>query len=145
MLSWRIGLFFNMAAPTSYAREVVPRWPKDRYFEPILTNYFSSPVSAGLVALFGVTLIAIALSRYRVERAGTGILLAVGAYTLVRGMFFFIVNPEECLLFSSGVTLAHMLLIAIPFAASPLPAKQWLLAAMAFLLLIINGTFIIGG
>jgi hypothetical protein len=138
-------LFFNMAAPTPYAREVVPLWPNDRYFEPILTNYFSSPAPAALVALFVVILIACVLSRYRAKSAGAGMLLAFGTYTLLRGMFFFIVNPEECLLFSSGVTLAHVLLIAIPFAASPLPGKGWLLAAMAFLLLITNGTFILGG
>jgi hypothetical protein len=141
LVNW---LFFNVAAPTPYAGEVVPLWPKDRYFEPLLTNYFSSPASATLVALFGLMLVACALPRYRAYSAGTGILLALGAYALLRGIFFFIVNPEECLLFSSGVTLAHLLLIAVAFAASPFPAKQWLLAATAFLLLVTNGTFIVG-
>jgi hypothetical protein len=59
-------------------------------------------------------------------------------------VFFLIFNPGECLLFSSGTTLTHMLLIGIPFAASRFPAKEGILAASAALLLIVNGSFMIG-
>jgi hypothetical protein len=74
-----------------------------------------------------------------------GLLAALAAFALVRAAFFFIFNPGECLLFSSGTTLTHMLLAGIPFAASRFPAKQGILAALAMLLLIVNGSFIIGG
>ena len=68
----------------------------------------------------------------------------LGAYAMLRGAFFFVVNPSECLLYGSGVTLAHMLVLAIPFAASRLPGKRLILAAVALLLIIVNGAFIIG-
>jgi hypothetical protein len=42
------------------------------------------------------------------------------------------------------VTLAHMLLIGIPFATSKFPAKGLLLAALALLLFTVNGAFIVG-
>src|SRR5262249_38529280 len=141
MVNW---LFFNIAAPTLYAVELFPQWPNNGYFEPVLANYFSSPVSTGLVALFGVMLLASVLPRYRARSDGTGILLALGVYALLRGAFVFIVFPSECLLFSSGATLAHMLMICVPFAASGFPAKRALLAGLAMLLFITNGAFIIG-
>jgi hypothetical protein len=139
-------LFFNIAAPTFEASYVLPVHPGEKYFEPVLTNYFASPVTASLVALFGVMLVAILLPRYRANTPGslTAILGGLGAYALVRGTFFLIVYPKECLLYASGITLVHMLMIGIPFTASNFPAKQGLLVAFALLLVIINGTFIIG-
>ena len=140
-------LFFNIVAPTPDAAHAVAAWPDHQaYFEPALANYFSSPVSAGLVALFGVMIVASALPRYRAESPGnpTGILLALMAYTLLRGAFFLIVNSSEPLLFSSAVTLAHMLVISILFIASSFPAKRMILAAFAVLLFITNGAFVIG-
>lgn len=143
LVNW---LFFNIAAPTPVASYVLPIHPDEKYFEPALANYFLSPVSAGLVVLFGVMLAAIALPPFRTKSVDnlTGILPALGAYALVRGTFFLIVYPRECLLYGSSVTLAHLLVIAIPFAASRLPGKQGILAAFALLLFITNGTFIIG-
>jgi len=144
LVNW---LFFSIAAPTVRTSLAPPAWPQyTGYFEPTLANYFSSPVSAGLVGVFGVMLVASVLPRYRQEDAGSlnALLLALFAYALLRGTFFFVLNPGECLLFSSGVTLAHILLISIPFTASRLPAKQGLLAALAVLLFITNGRFIIG-
>jgi hypothetical protein len=143
LVNW---LFFNIAAPTPAASYVFLEWPEDRFFEPVLTNYFSSPVSAGLVALFGVIMVASVLPRHRADSAEnlTGVFLALGAFALVRGTFFLIVYPKECLLFASGVTLAHMLMIAILFTASTLPAKKGLLVTFAFVLFINNGAFIIG-
>ena len=72
------------------------------------------------------------------------ILLALLAYTLFRGLFFFVFLPSECLLYASSVTLAHLLIVAIPFAASSFPAKPALLAGLGGLLFIANGAFVIG-
>ncbi len=139
-------LFFNIVAPTPNA----PLWANlspeyGGYFEPVLANYLASPVSVGLVVLFGVMIVAAALPRYRSESLGrntTGILLALTAYALARALFFFIFNPSEPLLFSPAVALAHLLIIGIPFAVSGLPAKPMLLSVLAALLLITNGAFI---
>ncbi|MBO0763477.1 MAG: hypothetical protein J2P50_02635 [Hyphomicrobiaceae bacterium] len=138
-------LFYNLAAPTSYASQVFPHWPNNKYFDPELTNYFSSPISAALAVLFGVMVLASFLRRHHAAspRGCASILLALLAYAALRGAFFFAVYPYESLLFSSSVTLAHLLLIAIPFAASRLPAKETLLGAVALLLIVTNGTFIV--
>ena len=140
--------FFNMAAPSIDAT-FHPGLPgtKAGDFDLSLANYFSSPLSIALVALFGLMLAAIAWPRGREEGAAAvpaGLLLALGAFALLRAVFFLIFNPGECLLFSSGTTLTHMLLIGIPFAVSRFPAKQGILAASAALLLIVNGSFMIG-
>jgi hypothetical protein len=73
-----------------------------------------------------------------------GLLLGMLAYTVVRGAFYFIVNARECFLYASGVTLVHLLMLAALFATSRFPAQRGLLAACALLLLIVNGTFILG-
>ena len=146
LLNW---VFFSVAAPTHFTTLAPPEWPAyTGYFEPTVANYLASPVSAGVVALFAV-MAAASLVRKRgaLAEPGTGlaaVLAALLAYAVLRGAFWFAVNPFECLLFSSPATLAHLLLIAIPFAASRLPAKQGILAAFALLLFVTNGTFIIG-
>jgi hypothetical protein len=140
-------LFFNVAAPSMYANEY-PGLPGTTAgdFDPALKDYFASPLSVALVALFGLMLAAALWPR----RGGgahalpAALLLALASFALVRGVFFLVFNPGECMLFSSGTTLVHMLLVAIPFAASRLPAKQGILAAAAALLLIVNGAFMIG-
>jgi hypothetical protein len=137
-------LFFDIAAPTPYTLEVFARWPGNKYFEPVLANYFSSPLTTGLVVLFAVMLLASLLVRREAIGDRAGILLALSGYALLRGSFFFMLNPLEGLLFSAPAVLTHMLLIGIPFAGSRLPAKEGLLAAVALLLFIVNGTFIIG-
>ena len=143
LVNW---LFFNIAAPARDASFVFPETPWDKYFEPAFANYFLSPISASLIVLFGVMLVASVLPRYRAKSVGslTGILMALGVYALVRGTFFLIVLPKESLLYASSVTLAHMLMIAMPFAASSFPAKPLLLAAFALLLFVINGRFVMG-
>jgi hypothetical protein len=89
--------------------------------------------------------VASVLPHYRTGRlsAHTSILLGLLGYSLLRGTFFFVVYPYECLLFSSGATLAHMLLVFLPFATSDVPAKGGLLAAFALLLFVTNGVFIL--
>jgi hypothetical protein len=140
-------LFFSVAAPTYITTLAPAEWPRyTGYFEPAFANYFASPISAGLVALFGVIAAASALPKRSAERgdALAAILAALLTYAILRGLFWLVVNPFECILFSPPVTLAHLLLIAIPFAASRLPAKQGVLGAFALLLFITNGTFVIG-
>ena len=144
LVNW---LFFSIAAPTPDTIYALPPWPTYRaYFEPVLANYLSSPLSAGLAVLLGLMVVASVPPRFRVEAAGhlAGILPALFAYTVLRGTFFFILNPLEGLLYSGPAILAHLLLLGIPFAVSRIPAKQWLLAAFAVLLLVTNGTFIVG-
>lgn len=144
LVNW---LCFSVAAPTSFTTLAPAEWPLyTAYFEPALANYFSSPVSAGLIVLLGVIVAACVLPKRQAE-GGSGvaaILAALLAYAFLRGLFWFVVNPFECILFSPAATLAHLLLIGIPFAASSLPAKQGVIAAFALLLFITNGTFIIG-
>ncbi len=140
-------LFFNIAAPERHAdhwADLSIKFGGD--FESVLTNYLSSPMSVGLVVLFGVMLVACLLPRNRIETTSTdkGILLSLLAYALLRGTFFFFFNSKECLLFSSSATLAHMLLLGIPFMASSFPAKGILLLLFAVLLFLTNGMFIIG-
>ncbi len=139
--------FFNFAAPEPYG----DHWadPSINYggdFQPVLSTYFSSPVSAALVLLAGVMLVACLLPRRSSDRVNelSGFLLALLAYALLRAAFFFVFVPKECFLFSNSVTLAHMLMIAIPFAASRLPAKPVLLLVFAALLFVTNGAFIAG-
>jgi hypothetical protein len=139
--------FFNLAAPSLDATNAADfNYAGDYGPDVTLASYFSSPVSAALVLVFGVILVACVLPRYRRDGIGdwAGVLLGLAAYALLRAAFFFAVYPGECLLFASGVTLAHLLLIAMPFATSRFPHKEWLLRACAALLLITNGSFIIG-
>jgi hypothetical protein len=140
-------LFFNIAAPTpdaSYGAD--PSLDFGGNFEPALANYFSSPVSVSLVAVAGLMVVASVLPRYRSDRLDNagGLLLALLAYALLRGAFFLVFNSREPLLNSSAVTLAHLLIIGIPFAASSFPAKRSLLVVFAVLLFIANGAFIFG-
>jgi hypothetical protein len=140
-------LFFNFAAPTPDTPHPLPLWPEHKaLFEPALGNYLASPVSAGIVVIFAVMLLASVLPRYRSEGSSlsASILLALSAYTLLRGLFFFVFLPSECILYASSVTLAHLLIVAIPFAASSFPAKPALLAGLGGLLFITNGAFVIG-
>jgi hypothetical protein len=141
-------LFYSIAAPsldatygarTDYAGDYGPG--------VTLASYFSSPVSATLVILFGAIVAACILPRYRracLDAALAGVPQALVAYALLRAAFFFAVYPGECLIFSASTTLAHMLLIGMPFTASAFPRKGALLAAFAALLFIVNATFIIG-
>ena len=139
-------LFFNVAAPTSDARYAIVAWPEYKgYFEPSLANYFFNPVSLSVAALFAVLITACVLPRYRREMSGDlhAILLALLVYTILRGTFFLIFNPAEPILFSPAITLAHLLMIGIPFAASSFPAKGALLACFSVLLFVNNGSFIL--
>jgi hypothetical protein len=139
--------FFNFAAPEPQG----DHWadPSINFggdFRPELATYFASPVSAALVVLAGVIVVGGLIRRSGSDRGYElpGLLLALLAYALLRPVFFFIFVPTECFLFANSVTLAHMLLIAIPFGASRLPARPILLLAVAVLLLVTNGAFIAG-
>jgi hypothetical protein len=137
--------FFNLAAPSLKANYGAGgNYMGD--FAPVLSNYFNTPVSTAMVLLFGAILAVSFISRHRgtITRDAAGIMLGLAAYALLRMLFFLMVHPGECLLFASGVTLPHMLLVAIPFAASSYPRKQMLLAGLAATLFVVNGTFIVG-
>jgi hypothetical protein len=143
-------LLYSIAAPALVATEGA----RENYsgdFDLWVTpaSYLSSPVSILMVVAFGAILAASVLPRYR--HAGprgigglAGLPQALIAYALIRASFFIVVYQSECLIFSSSTTLVHMLLVAMPFAASGFPYKQALLAAFAALLFIVNATFIIG-
>jgi len=142
LVNW---IFFSVAAPSVVA-SLKPADEDTRYFEPVLASYFSSPVSTALALLFAAMLAACVLPQYRRNGIGGlgGVLVGLLAFALLRGAFFFIVNPVECFLFSPGITLAHLLIFSIPFAASSFAGKRVLLAAFAVLLFSVNSSFIIG-
>lgn len=145
VLNW---LFFNIAAPSAEAHLWVAGLPYyGSYFKPVLGQYVSAVVPAGLAALFMTMAAAAILARDRETGCSaphSSLLLGLAAYSLVRGTFFFLFNPSEVLLFTSAVTLAHVLLLAVPFARSRVPAKAGVVMAAAALLLVNNGAFIIG-
>lgn len=140
-------LFFNIAAPSAEANWGLPPGVNYRgYFEPLLSNYLLAPASIALVVVAGVIAAACLLPHYRrpIPDAARGLVPALAAFMLLRGAFFFLFNPGEPLLFSPAVTLAQVLVIAIAFSASTLPARQTLLAIAGLLLLVSNGLFIVG-
>lgn len=140
LLNW---FFFNMMAPTPTA----PLWAQvGGYFMPEFTAYFRSLPAIGALVALATIAVAGLLPRDRIRGLGPSgaLLLALAAYTLVRGAFFFFFNPPEPMLFSPAVTLAHWLLLMVPFSASRFPAKGAVLALLALCLLVTNGGFILG-
>lgn len=138
-------VFFNLAAPSIEATfGAGGAYMGD--FPPGLMGYLNSPVSAGMVALFGAIVAICLLPRYRgaITREMAGLMLGVSAYAVLRALFFFLVYPGEYMLFAAAVALPHILLIAIPFAVSTYPRKQTLLAGLAALLFVVNASFILG-
>jgi hypothetical protein len=143
-------LLYSIAAPAIDATEGA----RENYagdYGPWVTpaSYFSSPISILMVVAFGAILAASFLPRYRLAGPGgmdglAGVPQSLMSYALLRASFFLVVYPGECLIFSASTTLTHMLLVAMPFAASIFPRKHALLAAFAALLFMVNATFIIG-
>ena len=144
LVNW---LFFNIAAPAMETSLAPAAWPEYMgYFEPVLRQYLSSPVSTALVVLVAIMMAGCMLQPQRRHGGGdlAGVVAGLCGYSLLRGTFFLVVNPSECILYGSGVTLAHLLLLAIPFGTSRLPGKRAILAVCVLLLLIVNGAFIVG-
>lgn len=140
VLNW---VFFNIAAPTRAAT----LWAQaGGYFEPSLSAYFAQPASAVLIVLLVGMAVVSLMPRYRARSLGPAgaLLLPLAAYTLIRAAFFFIFNPPEPMLFSPSVTLAHWLIILVPFTASCFPAKRALLALLGVLLIVTNAGFMVG-
>jgi hypothetical protein len=135
--------FFNILAPTPYA----VWWPgAGDYFEPSLAAYISSPVALAALLIVALVIAVPLLSHYRMARFGPaqGLLLPLAAFAFVRGMFFFMFNPAEPLLFSPTVTLVHWLIVLVPFAASRFPAKGAVLSVLCILLIMTNAGFMLG-
>ena len=135
--------FFNIVAPTPHALQ----WAHvGGYFESSLAAYLASPIAITTLLLVAAIAIAGLLLRRGGADLGPGgqLLLPLAAYALVRALFFFIFNPSEPLLFSPAVTIAHWLILLVPFAASRFPAKRALLAVLCVLLFATNGGFMLG-
>ncbi len=146
LASW---LFFSIAAPERYAYHwAEPSIHFGGIFIPGLANYVASPLPTALVVLFAELLAMIIALRKKIAVVpnASAIMLALVAYAFVRAAFFFVFNSKENMLFSPSVILAHLLLLAIPFAATNLPerAKVAFLALLAALLFVNNGLFIVG-
>jgi hypothetical protein len=141
LLNW---LCFNIAAPTSTAPYLVTP-PYGGYFEPALAGYFSSPVTACAALLLGAVILAVIWAKRPapLPQGFSSLLLALTTYSVLRGAFFFIFNPSESLLFSPAVTLAHLLIIGVPFTLSAFPAKHALLIGTGAALFAANGAFIL--
>lgn len=144
VINW---FFFSIAAPAPEADYLFSKWPlHPYYFEPALLNYFRFLPQAAIAVTFLVMAAGAlrALWKRALTRDLSIGLLALLAYALLRCLFFYFIHPLEGLLFASPVVLAHLLLLAVPFCASDLPAKRWILAAFALLLILGNGLFITG-
>lgn len=134
---------FNIAAPTPHALW----WTEfGGYFEPSLLAYRWSLVGMAAIILLATVCVVSLLPRYRASDLGAagGLLLPLAAYALARAGLFFIFNPSEPLLFSPAVTLAHWLIVLVPFAASRFPAKPTLLAVLCVALIAANAGFMVG-
>jgi hypothetical protein len=134
---------FNLVAPTPQALW----WPQTGgYFEPSVAAYRGSPIA--LVALFIISMMIVVASlpgmRAASFGAADGLLLPLAAFAIIRAAFFVVFVPDEALLFSPSVTLAHWLILLVPFAASRVPAKGWVLAVLAICLIAANTGFILG-
>jgi hypothetical protein len=138
-------LFFSIGAPEAKIHFANPAIGYGGDFFPLLSIYFYSPVTAALVVLFAVLLLASFLPRFRapVTREAAGILAGLAAYILLRGAFFFLLLPQEYMLFASSITFALLLLVAIPFSRSAFPRKRILLALFATALFLANGAFML--
>jgi len=135
--------FFNIAAPET----LVPQGPYFvGSFQPTLLTYLQSPPALAALLVLGLVAVAALLPRYRAAHLGAagGLLLPLAAFAFVRGLFFFIFNPLEALLFSPAVTLVHWLILLVPFAASRFPAKGALLSVLCVLLIATNAGFMLG-
>jgi hypothetical protein len=144
IINW---FFFSIAAPAPEAEYLFEKWPlHPYYFEPSISNYVSFLPQAAVAIVFLAIAFGAALALWRraLSTDASICLAALSSYALVRCVFFYFIHPLEGLLFSSSVVLAHLLLLAVPFAASPLPGKRLLLAVFAVLLIVANGIFITG-
>jgi hypothetical protein len=138
-------IFFSIGAPEAKVYFANPSIGYGGDFYPSTLLYFYSPAAAAVAILFLTLLAATFLPRFRAKmtRDAGGIMVALGAYVLVRGAFFFLLLPQEYMLFASSVTFAILLLVAIPFAKSSFPRKRILLALFATALFLANGAFML--
>ncbi|MBX2806908.1 MAG: hypothetical protein KTR19_13120 [Hyphomicrobiales bacterium] len=139
ILKW---VLFSFVAPTS---TIVSYYNEGGFFEPTFLSYFTAAGPALLIIAVTIMVAACLVpGRGTTHSRHTPLLLALAAYSLLRGVFFFIWYSSEPLLQSAPVLSAHMLILLICFTASSFPYKHSLLSAFAAVLFVSNATFIIG-
>lgn len=138
-------LFFSIGAPEAKVYFANPAIGYGGDFYPSLLLYFYAPLNAIMAILFFALLLATFLPRFRAKmtRDAIGIMAALAAYIVLRGVFFFLLLPQEYMLFASSATFPILLLVAIPFANSAFPRKRILLALFATALFLSNGAFML--
>jgi len=138
-------IFFNLAAPEQKIHFVNAAIGYGGDFDPQRLPYFLSLLSTTAAVLIIAILFAALLPRYRpaMTRNAAAIMLGLAAYILLRGTFFFLLLPQEAMLFASSISFALLLLIALPFSASAFPRKRILLALFATALFLANGAFML--
>lgn len=144
LLNW---LFFNIAAPQEHATHALALWPDYKgFFEPSLFGYLTSVTTLGLAGCVAsiIYFAAAPTSRGRITSDAAGLMMGLLAFSVVRGVFFFLFNPGEAILFSSSVVLPHLLLFSIPFGTAKISdqLRTLLLSGFAVLLFLANGRFI---
>lgn len=140
VLQW---FFFSLAAPTPYATGTAALWPQYYgYFEISFLNYFTHPAGVFFIAILGlISVCGILASRKKLPAASLGLVAGLFVYTLVRAFFFFLFDPDEALLYTPSVVLAHLVILAIPFAASSFRFKASAVTALAISVFILNLRF----
>lgn len=140
-------LLFNIAAPSNAATHAYDQWPAyHAFFVPGFGSYLASPWGAAVALAAGVLASA---SLGPLVKSGShglarGLIAGLVAFVVVRATFFYLFNPNECLLFSPSVTIPHLMLIGVPFVASALPYKMAFLGLGGLMLFINNAIFIFG-
>ena len=129
------------------ATHAYAQWPAyHAFFVPGFGGYLASPWGAALAMIAGVLASASLGPRgtSRCRGLAGGVIVGLLAFVIVRGAFFYLFNPNECLLFSPSVTIPHLMLIGVPFVASALPYKSAILGLGGLMLFINNAIFIFG-
>ncbi|MBX3520994.1 MAG: hypothetical protein KF835_13360 [Xanthobacteraceae bacterium] len=135
-------LAFNLVAPGSATHFADPALQTAGYFGPGIGQYLSRPAALLAILSLGSMLV---FGSIKGRVAGlAGILFALAAYSAVRGAFFFVFNPEEPLLFSPAVALAHVMIVLVPFVKTGVRWRGLALASTAAAMVFANGGFLVG-
>jgi len=141
VLRW---FLFNLAAPEAAVYDANPDIGFGGDFAPSILNYFGSPGGIALVIVAAAIAVISVWKRPRRKftRSGIAIVAALGAYIFLRGTFFFVWLPSECMLYAPSITLALLLIAVMPLMRSTFAYKNFVLGALAAAMLLANGFFI---